>query len=671
MVSGGSGMFDKLLIANRGEIACRIIRSARAMGVRTVAVYSEADASALHVSMADEAYLLGGAAAADSYLRIDRILEAARRSGAGAIHPGYGFLSENADFAEACAESNIVFVGPPAAAIRAMGSKAEAKRLMADAGVPVVPGYLGASQDAAELESRAAEIGYPLMIKASAGGGGKGMRQVARASEFASALAAARREAMAAFGDDHVLLERYVQYPRHIEVQVFADNEGNVVHLFERDCSMQRRHQKVLEEAPAPGFSDATRTRMGAAACEAARAIGYRGAGTVEFIVDGAGEFFFMEMNTRLQVEHPVTEMITGIDLVEWQLQVAAGNPLPLDQAEIRGDGHAIEVRLYAEDPARDFLPAAGTLSRLRFPPQSDTLRIDCGVREGDVVSVHYDPMIAKIIVWDRDRDGACRRLLQAVQQTQLTGLTSNLDFLVTLAANADFRSGNYDTGFIARNRDSLIVKPDLDGNVLCLAALHTLTERKAQAATQARASADPYSPWQVCDGWRLNDTGHEELSFSFDGDQHDVIVRYLATGFEIVADGRSYLAEAYRDEDGGLVATLDGLRTRASVLPDNGELLIVTPDRSVRLGLIDPMLSAGDIEPGAGSVTAPMPGKIVQVLVAQGDAVEKNQPLVVLEAMKMEHTLLAPAAGTIGTVHHAVEDTVEEGWELLHFEPS
>ncbi len=664
-------MFDKLLIANRGEIACRVIRSARAMGIRTVAVYSEADASALHVSMADEAYLLGPAAAADSYLRIDRILDAARRSGANAIHPGYGFLSENADFADACGESGIAFVGPPAAAIRAMGSKSEAKRLMADAGVPVVPGYLGDIQDAAELERRAAEIGFPLMIKASAGGGGKGMRQVARASEFPAALAAARREAMAAFGDDHVLLERYVQYPRHIEVQVFADNEANVVHLFERDCSMQRRHQKVLEEAPAPGLSAATRKRMGEAACEAARAIGYRGAGTVEFIVDGAGEFYFMEMNTRLQVEHPVTEMITGIDLVEWQLQVAAGYPLPRGQAEIRCDGHAIEVRLYAEDPARDFLPAAGTLSRLRFPPQSATLRVDGGVREGDVVSVHYDPMIAKIIVWDRDRDGACRRLLQALQQTQLTGLTSNLDFLVTLAANEDFRRGNYDTGFIARNRDRLIVKPDLDGNVLCLAALHTLTERMEQAAAQARVSADPYSPWQVCDGWRLNDTGHEDLSFSFDGVEHDVVVRYLKAGFEIIADGRSYQAEAYREEDGGLVATLDGLRTRASVLPDNGELLIVTPDRSVRLGLIDPMQSAGDIEAGVDTVTAPMPGKIVQVLVQEGDVVERNQALVVLEAMKMEHTLLAPGAGTIGIVHHAVDDAVEEGWELLHFEPS
>ncbi len=662
-------MFDKLLIANRGEIACRVIRTARAMGIRTVAVYSEADASALHVSMADEAFLIGSAPAKESYLRVDRILDAARRSGAHAIHPGYGFLSENAEFAEACADNGVVFVGPPAAAIRAMGSKSEAKRLMARAGVPVVPGYLGESQDPAELESRAAEVGFPLMIKASAGGGGKGMRKVDKASAFAAALNSAQREAMASFGDDHVLLERFVQYPRHIEVQVFADNHGNVVHLFERDCSMQRRHQKVLEEAPAPGLSEMTRNAMGNAACEAARAIGYRGAGTVEFIVDGAGDFFFMEMNTRLQVEHPVTEMITGTDLVEWQLKVAAGESLPSSQSEIRVSGHAIEVRLYAEDPSRDFLPSAGTLSRLRFPPQNTHFRVDRGVREGDVVSVYYDPMIAKVIVWDRDRAGACRRLQQALQRTQLAGLTSNLDFLVSLAGHAEFRAGNYDTGFIARHRDHLVVRPDLDGTILSLAALHTLIERREQAVSQARASADPYSPWQVCDGWRLNDHGHEDLSFSFDGCRHDVAVRFVDNVFEIVASGGQFAAEAYREEDGSLVATLNGVRIRASVVPDDGELLIVTPDRSVRLGLIDPIQSAGNIEASVDTVMAPMPGKIVQVLVADGDRVGKSQPLVVLEAMKMEHTLLAPGDGVVGAVHYGVGDTVEEGWELLHFE--
>ncbi len=664
-------MFDKILIANRGEIACRIIRTARQMGIHTVAVYSEADASALHVSLADEAYLIGAAPAADSYLRVDRILEAARRSGAQAVHPGYGFLSENAEFAEACAEAGIVFVGPPPSAIRAMGSKSEAKRLMAAAGVPVVPGYLGESQALADLSEQAAQIGYPLMIKASAGGGGKGMRQVEKASAFEAALASAKREAKAAFGDDHVLLERFVQYPRHVEVQVFADDHGNVVHLFERDCSMQRRHQKVLEEAPAPGLSATTRDAMGAAACEAARAIGYRGAGTIEFIVDGGGEFFFMEMNTRLQVEHPVTEMITGVDLVEWQLRVAAGENLPLAQSEIVADGHAIEVRLYAEDPARDFLPAAGTLSRLTFPPQSESVRIDGGVRQGDVVSVHYDPMIAKIIVWDRERDGACRRLQQALRQTHLTGLASNLDFLVTLTGNADFRAGNYDTGFIARQREHLVVAPDLNGTMLCLAALHTLTGRMAQAAEQARTSADPYSPWQVCDGWRLNDCGHESLAFRFGEQRHEVTVTYTEAGFEIVADGRRFVTEAYREDDGSLVATIDGLRTRARVLPDGGELLIVAPGRQLRLGLIDPMQHAGEAEAGSDSVTAPMPGKIVQVLVGEGDEVDRNQPLIVLEAMKMEHTLLAPAAGAVGAVRCAVGDTVEEGWELLHFDAS
>ncbi len=435
---------------------------------------------------------------------------------------------------------------------------------------------------------------------------------------------------------------------------------------------MQRRHQKVLEESPSPVVDPGLRQRMGDAAVRLAKSVGYRNAGTVEFLVDETGEFYFLEVNTRLQVEHPVTECVTGLDLVHLQLRLAAGAKLAdlLPDGVPAPRGHAIEARIYAEIPEQGFLPAAGTLTKV-LEPEGPGIRVDSGVHGGAEVTVHYDPMLAKLIVWDRDRDGACRRLLQALQQTQLTGLTSNLDFLVTLAANEDFRRGNYDTGFIARNRDRLIVKPDLDGNVLCLAALHTLTERMEQAAAQARVSADPYSPWQVCDGWRLNDTGHEDLSFSFDGVEHDVVVRYLKAGFEIIADGRSYQAEAYREEDGGLVATLDGLRTRASVLPDNGELLIVTPDRSVRLGLIDPMQSAGDIEAGVDTVTAPMPGKIVQVLVQEGDVVERNQALVVLEAMKMEHTLLAPGAGTIGIVHHAVDDAVEEGWELLHFEPS
>ena len=426
-------MFAKLLIANRGEIACRVIGTARRLGIATVAVHSEADAEARHVAMADEAYLIGPPAPAESYLKIETIIEVARRSGAEAIHPGYGFLSENADFAEACAAAGVTFVGPPAEAIRAMGSKSEAKALMAAAGVPVVPGYHEAGQDPAALAAAAAEIGFPVLIKASAGGGGKGMRMVESAAGFDEALSGAQREAKAAFGDDRVLIEKYLTAPRHIELQVFADSHGNCVHLFERDCSLQRRHQKVVEEAPAPGLDAAQRARMGEAAVSAARAIGYRGAGTVEFIAQD-GAFYFMEMNTRLQVEHPVTEMVTGLDLVEWQLAVAAGAPLPLSQDELRLDGHAFEARLYAEDPARGFLPAIGRLTHLRFPEAGDHLRVETGVRQGDEVSVHYDPMIAKLVVWDRDRDAALRRLAGALAETRVAGLATNLGLLLAIA---------------------------------------------------------------------------------------------------------------------------------------------------------------------------------------------------------------------------------------------
>ena len=439
-------MFDKILIANRGEIACRIIHTARRMGVATVAVYSEADASARHVALADEAVLLGPAPATESYLRVDRLVEAARRTGAQAIHPGYGFLSENPGFARACKDAGLVFIGPPESAIQAMGSKSEAKRIMEAAGVPLVPGYHGEDQDPQLLAREADAIGFPVLIKASAGGGGKGMRVVNSAAEFATGLAAAKREAMAAFADDRVLIEKYLVRPRHIEIQVFADTRGNCVYLFERDCSLQRRHQKVVEEAPGPGMDPLRREQMGKAAVAAAQAIGYTGAGTVEFIVSADDEFYFMEMNTRLQVEHPVTECITGQDLVQWQLQVASGQSLPLGQEALGINGHSIEVRLYAEDPEREFLPATGALGHLRFPRESEHVRVDSGVREGDVISVHYDPMIAKLIVWDHDRDGAIRRMLQALSETEIVGVTTNVDFLYSVVAHPEFRKGKVDT---------------------------------------------------------------------------------------------------------------------------------------------------------------------------------------------------------------------------------
>ncbi|MDX1576797.1 MAG: acetyl-CoA carboxylase biotin carboxylase subunit, partial [Kiloniellales bacterium] len=498
-------MFERLLIANRGEIACRVVRTAKRLALRTIAVYSEADKNALHVALADEAEPIGPPAAAESYLNIEAVLVAAKASRAEAVHPGYGFLSENPDFAEACAAAGLVFVGPPAEAIRAMGSKDRAKVLMERAGVPVLPGYNGRAQSTKALERAAAKLGYPLLIKPSAGGGGKGMRRVDRAADLGPALDGARREAAAAFGDARVILERFLARPRHIEVQIFADQRGRALHLFERDCSIQRRHQKVIEEAPAPGLSAKLRAAMGRAAVAAARAIGYVGAGTVEFLVDGKS-FYFMEMNTRLQVEHPVTEMITGHDLVEWQLRVAAGEALPCGQGDLAITGHAIEARLYAEDPARDFLPAPGRLERLRFPKEGRHLRIDSGVREGDEISHYYDPMIAKLIVAGKDRPAAVARLTRALAATEISGVATNLAFLERIAAHADYRAGRIDTVFVERHGESLLPADGLvSDEALALASLAVLLRREAEARAAARASDDPYSPWQETDGWRLN----------------------------------------------------------------------------------------------------------------------------------------------------------------------
>jgi 3-methylcrotonyl-CoA carboxylase alpha subunit len=628
-------MFAKLLIANRGEIACRIIRTARRMGIATVAVYSDADAAALHVAMADEAVRIGPPAPRESYLRGDAILAAARETGAGAIHPGYGFLSENADFAAACAAAGIVFVGPPAAAIRAMGGKSQAKALMEAAGVPLVPGYHGAAQDFDTLQNEAAKIGFPVLVKASAGGGGKGMRIVTEPADLWDGIAAAKREAASAFGDDRVLIERYLTRPRHIEIQVFADSHGNVVSLFERDCSLQRRHQKVMEEAPAPGLSPAIRAEMGAAAVAAARAVGYVGAGTVEFISEG-GAFHFMEMNTRLQVEHPVTEAITGLDLVEWQLRVAAGAALPWRQSDLAITGHAIEARLYAEDPTRDFLPSVGTLTHLRLP---DGIRVDSGVRQGDRITPDYDPMIAKIIAHGPDRETALRRLAAALAATEVAGVQTNLSLLHRLAVHADFRAGGVDTGFIGREAASLLAAPEVPDAAIAAAALAVLGQRDAAAGSD---------PWSATDGFRLNAPAQRSVMLRIDG--RDLTVIATADG-QPQWDGAPHPAGAAR---------------RLSIRISAEQVSVFAGAENFTFDRIDPLAPPDSAAAAGGRIVSPIPGRVVAVLVAAGDAVEAGKKLVVLEAMKMELSLTAPAAGTVAELRCAVGERVDEGVELV-----
>jgi 3-methylcrotonyl-CoA carboxylase alpha subunit len=661
-------MFSKILIANRGEIACRVIRTARRMGIATVAVYSDADANALHVAMADEARHIGPPPARESYLNIAAIIEAARQSGAEAVHPGYGFLSENADFAEACAKAGLVFIGPPAAAIRAMGSKAAAKALMEAHGVPVVPGYHGEAQDAASLAAEAERIGYPVLIKASAGGGGRGMRIVTRADEFARALVGAKREAAGAFGDDRVLLERYLERPRHIEVQVFGDTQGNIVHLWERDCSIQRRHQKIVEEAPAPGLGKRERKKLGEMAVAAARAVGYVGAGTVEFIAEHDGKnFYFMEMNTRLQVEHPVTEAITGTDLVEWQIRVATGEALPLRQNEIALHGHAIEVRLYAENPERGFLPATGTLQGLHLPDADlarvDTgVRVDSGVRVGDAVTPFYDPMIAKIIAWGEDRDAASARLQRALAETAILGVTTNLAFLHRVIAAPDFAAGVVDTGFIERHHDALLPSaralPDV---VLAAAALWHLTE------PQLASGADRFSPWARRDGWRVN-LPPAPVSLHLRHGADDLTVDAVAArgGWHLRLGDRDCHASAERLPEGRLSLTLDGVRTTLRVLEHDLALAVFVGGESWRFAAVDPLAPPAGADISGGRLTAPMPGRVIQLLVAPGEAVQRGQAMMVIEAMKMEHTIAAPRDGVVQVVHYAAGDPVEEGAELI-----
>jgi 3-methylcrotonyl-CoA carboxylase alpha subunit len=680
----------KLLIANRGEIACRVMATAKRLGIATVAVYSEADAGSRHAALADEAIAIGPAAAKDSYLSIPKIIAAARASGATAIHPGYGFLAENAEFAEACAAAGIIFVGPPPAAIRAMGLKDAAKALMEKAKVPVVPGYHGAEQDAAKLAKAAAKIGWPVLLKPVAGGGGKGMRRVDAAADFDLALAACRREAASAFGDDRVLVEKYLTQPRHIEIQVFADSQGNAVHLFERDCSVQRRHQKVIEEAPAPDMPKAMRAAMGKAAVQAAKAIGYVGAGTVEFIADvseglQADRFYFMEMNTRLQVEHPVTEMITGQDLVEWQLRVAAGEPLPLAQDELAISGHAVEARLYAEDPDRDFLPSPGRLHHMAAPAEGAGLRIDTGVRQGDVVTPYYDPMIAKVIAWDRDRAGAIRRLAQALAGYRVAGVATNAAFLIGVLEHPAFIAGEVDTGFIERHRrDLLPERGPASDRVLAIAALGVLLSRARDAQARAATSGDPYSPWHRVDGWRLNDEGHDVLRFKDAGREVPVTVHYrpggaaaffgmsgapsALGGYQLDLPGGAIAVRGELSGDGALRADLAGVRVEAAVHLRGHDITVMMRGGAHRLALFDP-LDVGELDEGAvGAIAAPMSGKIIQVMVESGAAVAKGKPLLILEAMKMEHTIAAPHDGVVEKVNVAAGEQVSEGAMLIKF---
>ena len=669
-------MFNKILIANRGEIACRVAATARRLGVRTVAVYSDADAHAAHVAACDEAVHIGGAAPRDSYLRIERILEAARQTGAQAIHPGYGFLSENEDFAQACADAGIAFIGPPASAIAAMGSKSAAKTLMEKARVPLVPGYHGQDNDPALLAREAARIGYPVLIKASAGGGGKGMRRVDAADDFAASLAACQREAKASFGDDHVLVERYVTRPRHIEIQVFADTRGNAVYLFERDCSVQRRHQKVLEEAPAPGLSAERRAEMGAAAVAAAKAVGYVGAGTVEFIAEpheNDVRFYFMEMNTRLQVEHPVTEAITGLDLVEWQLRVAAGEPLPMQQHELAIGGHAIEARICAENPEAGFLPATGTLRTLRWPghvafrrnadaaAQHDpaAVRVDAGVREGDAITPYYDSMIAKLICWGATREQALARLDAALADTHIVGLHTNVAFLRRTVKSRAFAQADLDTALIERERAALFDAPPLPLEVAAAGVV-----AHALAAEVPLPDADP---WSRRDGFRLHGGARRHFHLKRGDAEHAVALARAHDGALRLQIGDASWPLAVRSH--GLErhdVTLGEQRLPLTVYVHGEQVAVFAPDGRADLREVDDIAHAGDSAAAAGQLTAPMPGKLVAYMAKPGDKVARGQALAVIEAMKMEHTIHAPRDGIVRECLYTAGDQVGEGSELL-----
>jgi 3-methylcrotonyl-CoA carboxylase alpha subunit len=665
-------MFNKILIANRGEIACRVAATCKRLGIASVAVYSDADANAKHVAACDEAVHIGGSTAAESYLRYERIIAAALATGAQAVHPGYGFLSENEDFAQACEAAGIVFIGPPVAAIAAMGSKAAAKALMHAAAVPLVPGYHGDDQDALLLQREADSMGYPVLLKASAGGGGKGMRVVERSEDFAAALASCKREAASSFGNDRVLIEKYLTRPRHVEVQVFADQHGGVVYLFDRDCSVQRRHQKVLEEAPAPGLSGQLRQAMGEAAVAAARAVNYVGAGTVEFIMTGSSQFYFMEMNTRLQVEHPVTEMVTGLDLVEWQLRVAFGEPLPLTQAQLKLEGHAIEARIYAEHPARGFLPSTGTLKHLRMPEGVEfaigaggtraAVRIDSGVRENDVITPFYDPMIAKLIVHGATRAEALVRMSRALRACEVVGPHTNVEFLQRIVTSEPFSTGDLDTGLIDRHHDALfapVKKPFREALALACAALLTREGGTAHGA----------SPWDALSHWRLNGGYTQTLAWRDVESDTTFAATFARDGAVPTLDHAGERASFTWWSGAGaheFGATLGDVHVTGRVFVDGDVFHVFCLGEAQAFEWQNLLAHAADAEHGEGRLTAPMPGKVIAVLVQPGTVVEKGTPLIVMEAMKMEHTIGAPAAGTVSEVLYSVGDQVTDGAQLL-----
>ena len=664
-------MINKLLIANRGEIACRIIKTATTLGIKTVAVYSDADKNAMHVNMADEAIYLGASPSKESYLKAELIIEKSKELGVDAIHPGYGFLSENAKFATLCAENNIIFVGPPASAIEAMGSKSAAKKIMGDAGVPLVPGYHGDNQDESTLKAAADEMGYPVLLKAAAGGGGKGMRQVWSGSEFTQALNAAKRESMASFGDDHMLVEKYLTRPRHVEIQVFCDELGNGVYLFERDCSVQRRHQKIIEEAPAPNMSQEIREKMGEAAIKAAKAINYVGAGTVEFLLDEDGSFYFMEMNTRLQVEHPVTEMITNEDLVQWQLTVAEGKALPKTQHELVLSGHAFEARIYAEDPDNEFLPCTGTLNLLRPPVQTEVVRVDTGVREGDEVSVYYDPMIAKLVVWGESREIALKRLIHALNNYYIEGLSTNISFLKRVASHDAFQNAELTTTFIDKHSDSLFTSENerFSQSILPVMTLLTILKRPSHLSESDKSSA----PWQKSGPWRCNSQHRETIDLLVKNEVISVTVTYsndeLLQIFKMQIGQNEFTVEGVVNEN-QIRTIVNGHKTSHVFSAVNGEYTLFNKDTHISFSVVPPSLGEEQNSDSDAALEAPMNGTIVALLVEPNAPVEKGQPILVMEAMKMEHTITAPQDGAVESFFYQPGELVDGGATLLSYQP-
>ena len=662
-------MINKLLIANRGEIACRVIKTANAQGIKTVAVYSDADKNALHVQMADEAVYLGPSPSKESYLRGDLIIEKSKELGVDAIHPGYGFLSENAEFANLCAENNIIFVGPPASAIEAMGSKSAAKSIMEKAGVPLVPGYHGDEQSEAVLKAAADEMGYPVLLKAAAGGGGKGMRQVWSEKEFSQALNAAKRESMASFGDDHMLVEKYLTRPRHVEIQVFCDTHGNGVYLFERDCSVQRRHQKIIEEAPAPNMSQSVREKMGEAAILAAKAINYVGAGTVEFLLDEDDSFYFMEMNTRLQVEHPVTEMITREDLVHWQLTIAEGKPLPKQQNELTLTGHAFEARIYAEDPSNEFLPSTGTLCLLRTPKENNVVRVDTGVVEGDEVSVFYDPMIAKLVVWGENREIALKRLISALGDYYIDGVSTNIDFLKRVASHPAFVAAELTTTFVEKHNDSLFApvasaSKDTHANTPTMALLSLLTRKVA-------LNNKTPSVWSTAGAWRSNGIHQETLTLLCDQEEIGVEVKHLQYGnepaWELTVDNKSFKVSG-KIINNTLEATINGYKSTFSFSDNDGVFTLFNKDTHAKFSVVLASLGDDNSDGDDANFSAPMNGTIVAHLVEKGQQVKKGDPILIMEAMKMEHSIIAPHDGSVEEFYFNPGELVDGGATLLAF---